>query len=49
VPIDADTLKAERDRLKDALRELGSVDEGQGWLGVDPMVNWDLGILGPVG
>lgn len=29
-------------------RELGAVREGEGWLGVDPMVNWELGVLGPV-
>ena len=29
-------------------RELGPVREGHGWLGVDPMVNWELGPLEPV-
>ena len=29
-------------------REMGAVREEKGWLGVDPMVNWELGVLGPL-
>lgn len=30
-------------------RELGGVPEGAGWIGVDPMVRWDLFVKGAVG